>query len=196
MLKSAVNKTIRKDINLFAAYREGSPRNSGGSPKGIVISVIALACFVAFIYLGLFTFRLYRQGQTATIREEITSPDVVEMQARLAAQTRKNGFLRTYYTALTAASKNFKSSRIIDSEFLRKISSSLPSDFVVSGITVNPQGVNITGAFNEKLSPAVFKQALDERGLFDSVSYKSIVNDEGMYYVVLNCLFGNGGEVR
>ncbi len=196
MQKAITNKAMAKDINLFTAYKEGSPRNRGGSSKGIVITVIIFACIIASIYLGLFAFRLYRQDQMAGLKAEAMSPEIAGIQERLAVLNVKNSLLRSYYTALAAAGKNFKASRIIDSEFLMKISSSLPADFIVSGITVNYQGVSITGTFSEKLAPAVFKQALDNLDLFATVSYKSIVNDEGKYYVILNCLFGNGGEVR
>lgn len=193
-MNSANPRGKRKDVNLFAAFRESPDKSKAGGAGGLIVTALCFAAVVAAVYSGLVFYRIDIQRKTDDIRAEISTPDIVQFKAGVADQLKKNTLLKTYYTALSTAAGKLAESRLIDSGLMAGISEAIPGDFTAVEIRINPQGVTITGDFREKLSPAAFMQELLRREAFGFVKYNSITYEVGIYSVTMYCNFNDGGE--
>jgi Tfp pilus assembly protein PilN len=181
---------IKKDINLFTAYKNGSVKLGGKSSKGPFIIIAAFALVIAATYGILFFMQANMKSSIKVITKELSLPEVVATQNKLNNETKKNELLISYNTALTLAKKNFDASRIINGDLLNKITSSVPATVKMNSIIINTQNIVISCNCTDKLAPAAFTQSLKAKDIFNNITYDGITADEqGNYTFKMTCIF-------
>lgn len=181
---------IKKDLNLFTAYKSGSIKTGNNSSKGLILTIVSFILIVAVSYGGLLFLKANTQDQIASIRNELSDPAKLDAQSKLDAELKKNSLMNTYNTALKLAKESFDASRLIDSDLFNDITSAMPQDFIITDIKITAQSIRLSGACMDDLSPAVFKQALEKKDLFNSIIYNGVsVSEDGSYFFNIDCKF-------
>ena len=180
---------IKKDLNLFAVYKNGSAKSN--SSKGLVVTLVSFVLVIAVAFGGILLLNIARQNQIKQIESKLSDPKVTEAQNKLTKEANKNQFLISYNSTLTIAKKNFDASRFIDDDLINKISSSMPDSVKAQTIVISPQNVSLTCTCTDQLAPAVFVQALNKKDLFSSISYTGITyeKDKNSYSFTMSCIF-------
>ena len=182
---------MKKDLNLFTAYKNGSAKIGGKSNAGIFLLIAAFLLIIAGAYGTLFFFNSNIKYKTGQIQKRLSDSAMVKDQKELDMQLKKNNLLIEYRDALKIAQKNFDASIKIDQDLFGKISSSMPSTVSVNSLKITPQSIQISCDSSNALDPAALAQALNEKGVFDNITYDGVVRDDNKenskYFFTLTC---------
>jgi hypothetical protein len=132
---------------------------------------------VVGVYSAIIFIKNTTQSKIDDLNAQINSPQVMEANAKLAVQLKKNQLLKEYNDAITLAKKNFDSSRIMDSVLINKILAATPANTTARTIVINPQSMDLTYVSSNRMSPAIFAQALNKQNIFSTISYDGVSID-------------------
>lgn len=186
-----MKKDIKKDINLFEAYKVGNAKLGGKSNSGMVLLIVLFILIIAGGYGVLFLYQMNIEQKTENITKILDNPAFAETRIKLENLEKKNRLLTTYNNALSKAKENFDKTRIINNEMLNTISSAIPGAVIIKSMRVTPESVELTCIGTRPLDPAEMVQALNSKNLFDSVTYGGVTKNKesGLYHFVISCDF-------
>ncbi|MGI6279341.1 MAG: PilN domain-containing protein [Acutalibacteraceae bacterium] len=181
---------IKKDLNLFAAYKTGSSKSGANDSKTILSIIMSFVFIICIAYITVSVIKINKQSEIKAINNEMQRLPGVETISDLPTKNRYNNLLNLYLNALKSAKDSFDNSVFIDSNLLREINSSMPADFKITNMKINSQTYVISGFCTNILSPATFKQSLDAKGIFSAINYSGVSRDSsGNYYFTITCVF-------
>jgi hypothetical protein len=166
-----------KDFNLFEVYKSGPSKPADSGLKAILATVLVFVMIVVGVYSAIIFIKNTTQSKIDDLNAQINSPQVMEANAKLAVQLKKNQLLKEYNDAITLAKKNFDSSRIMDSVLINKILAATPANTTARTIVINPQSMDLTYVSSNRMSPAIFAQALNKQNIFSTISYDGVSID-------------------
>ncbi|HBT65960.1 MAG TPA: hypothetical protein DEB10_14985 [Ruminococcaceae bacterium] len=180
---------MKRDLNFFAAYKNGPAKTSGKSNAGLFLLIAIFIFIISGTYGGLFLYQKSIQLEINMIKAQVG--DSSEKQQELAAVIEKNELLKLYTKVLADSKGKFDSSIFINKQKLTSIASAMPSDVRVISMKMNPQNVQLTCVSKSPLGSAQLQQALDRSNLFSLIWYDGVTFDEidNNYHFIMTCNF-------
>jgi hypothetical protein len=187
---------VKKDLNLFTAYKNSAAKIGGKSNAGLFLLISVFVFIIAGTYGGLFLYQKNIEQRTKDLRAQIEAPN--DEQNELKIKITKNELMTAYNNALKQAGKKFDASVFINTEKLEKVSSSLPAGVTVESMRINPQTVQLVCFSKNPLDPAKLEQALKTKNTFSSITYDGVVYDESykIYRFNVSCIFNEAQKGR
>ncbi|WP_069649463.1 PilN domain-containing protein [Caloranaerobacter ferrireducens] len=178
-----------KDINLFSYYVNNKWIYK---KRFFYISIIA-----AIIFILLTTTTLINVYRIKSLRNEIKmlesyleSEDIKEKLAEIEKRNNRFKIMKQYYNTLVDINKKLKEQDIINTDFLEKITSTLPKDVYLNVMNISLDNLQIQGVADSRISIAKLQHNLRELGLFSKVVIININEERGQnrYIFSLKCV--------
>jgi hypothetical protein len=114
---------MKRDLNFFAAYKNGPAKTSGKSNAGLFLLIAIFIFIISGTYGGLFLYQKSIQLEINMIKAQVG--DSSEKQQELAAVIEKNELLKLYTKVLADSKGKFDSSIFINKQKLTSIASAM-----------------------------------------------------------------------
>jgi|LSQX01.2.fsa_nt_gb Tfp pilus assembly protein PilN len=187
---------MKRDINLFTAYKNGSAKIGEKSNAGLLLLILVFIFIIAASYGGLVIYQRDIEERASVLNAQ--NRNAGSEQRKLEVAIERSNLLGIYNDALIEAKAKFDSSVFLTSDKLDKIADALPKTVTVESMKINPQSVRLSCICKNPLDPAQFTRDLNLTLLFSSVTYDGVVYDQGRdeYRFNINCIFNEAQKGR
>ena len=186
---------MKKDINMFEAYKVGNTKLGGKGNGGIILLIVLFVFIIAGAYGALHLYQMKLEQQTNDINKILDNPDFAQDRIELENLKDKSQLLALYKKALEQASDNYKKTITINEERIKAISAATPNSVKFKSMRITPENIQLECTGANPLDPAIMTQALslNTKKLFDNVMYQGITREPGgpadIYYFTITCNF-------
>ncbi|MGK0469030.1 PilN domain-containing protein [Clostridium sp.] len=187
-----------RDFNFFRPYLDNESL-SLKTRLTIVIASILIFVFMAAIFVGNSVRIVGIEKEIKSIENIMTSPKTQQIKNEFAAEGEKTKKTQQYYEELKKVSSTVRSMDIINSELIRKISSTTPEKVFFQSISITDKAVQIQCSSDSRISAAELLHNMKELNIFEEVFMPGINsgsedNDSQQKFTLICTL--KGGEVN
>lgn len=182
---------MRNDFNLFAVYKSENSKNGISGFKNYIIILVLLIIAILAATGGIKFLTIMTNNQTNSIIDELNSEKYATAKQDFDAAKKSYDSINQYDTILKDSQSTFNDSRFITDDLLNKITSCITQDTTVNDFKIISTDVLLSCTSNNSKSVDIICQALNNTGLFSTVSYSSVTyNTEKSYFeFTINCTF-------
>lgn len=178
-----------KDINLFSQYVNNKKIFKN---EPFYISIIAAAVFILLTTTTLINIYKIKslESEIKMLERYLESEDIKEKLAEIEKRNNRFKIMKQYYNTLVDINKKLKEQDIINTNFLEKITSTLPKDVYLNVMNISLDNIQIQGVANSRISIAKLQHNLRELGLFSKVVVINIneQNGQNRFVFSLKCV--------
>lgn len=168
---------INNDMNFFIRY-EGKKKDK----KNKSIYIYSLVAFVALIVVGSFIYNttsiILAKNKIKFYEEELAKEDIIEKVKIYEELDRKNNALVSYEGQVEEIIEAIESRQVVDTTILNKISSTLPTEVTVSGISIEKNQIQIKAVSTSRVAIGELENNLRNVDVVDKVHIGSIAGEE------------------
>ncbi|KPU28068.1 hypothetical protein TR13x_01640 [Caloranaerobacter sp. TR13] len=185
-----------KDINLFSHYVNNKKIYK---KKLFSICIIAVAIFIlltTITFINIYKIRSLK-SEIKMLEDYLKSQNTKEKLAEIEKRSNRFKIMQQYYNTLVEINKELEDQDIINTNFLEKITSTLPKDVYLNVMNVSLDNLQIQGVADSRISIAKLQHNLRELGLFSKVVVININEEKGQNRFVfsLKCVLkGSEGK--
>ncbi len=157
-----------RDFNFFRPYLDNE-KLSLKTRLTIVIASILIFVTMAGIYVGNRVKISGLQREIKSMENMMNSPKTEKIKKDLAADGERLKITQQYYEELKKVSLTVHSKDVVNSELIRKISSTTPEKVSFQSISINDKTVQIQCSSDSKISAAELLHNMKALGVFEEV---------------------------
>ena len=164
-----------RDFNFFRPYLD-SESLSLKTRLTIVIASILIFVSMAGIYVGNRVKISGLEKEIKSMENIMTSPKTQEIKNELSVDGERFKKIQQYYEDLKKVSLSVHSKNIVNSELIRKISSTTPEKVYFQSISISDKAVQIQCSSDSKISAAELLHNMKALGIFEEVFMPGITS--------------------
>lgn len=149
-----------KDLNFFEPYIE--KKEFKISKPLLLYSIIGTICIGLILYSGLNQIKIIKlNSKVNALQAKAENPDIVEKVLYIQEKEEEMNLFKTEVENIKYMDSVIESREIVNEEFIRNITYSLPKNTYLTSITIYENAINLIGVSDDKWSIAEFGRAIE-----------------------------------